>query len=328
MPTGTTHSKVQMASSSSGTAEPGERHATRERDQIALKTPAPGRRQRRRQSVQLMGDAVHIRRTQVGIALVAFILAIALFGPYLAPHSPYAFVGAPFSAPSAHAYLGTDYIGHDVLSRVLCGGRSVVIMAVGATVLGVVLGASLGLLAGYGGSAVDEVVMRLLDSVLAFPQIVFALLIVSILGPHPWLVVLVVGLSHAPRIARVARSVTVETKQLDFVKAAEALGRSRVKIAFGEILPMLSSPLAVEFGLRMTYSIGIVAALSFIGCGVQPPAADWGLMLNENRIGLTFQPYAMFAPVVLIAMFTIGVNFVADGMARAMIGIDRDTAAT
>jgi peptide/nickel transport system permease protein len=134
-----------------------------------------------------------------------------------------------------------------------------------------------------------------------------------------------VGISHAPRIARVTRASALEMTQRDFVRAVEALGVPRRKILFAEILPNITSPLLVEFGLRLTYSIGIIAGLSFLGFGLQPPAADWGLMINENRIGITVQPYAVLVPVILIGILTIGTNLVADGMGRALIGIDRDT---
>jgi peptide/nickel transport system permease protein len=193
--------------------------------------------------------------------------------------------------------------------------------------LGLVVGVSLGLIAGYGRRWVDETLMRILDVVLAFPSIVLALLFVSVFGPRLWLIVLLVGLSHAPRIARVTRVAAMEVAQRDFVRAAEALGVSRTRILGAEILPNITSPLLVEFGLRLTYSIGIIAALSFLGFGLQPPAADWGLMINENRIGITVQPYAVAVPVMLIGILTIATNMIADGVARALVGIDRDTGA-
>lgn len=289
--------------------------------------PAPRAQgaRRRREWIELLRDTLHYRRTQVGLGFAGLVVAIAVFGPLMAPHSPYAFVARPFASPSAVARLGTDNIGRDVLSRVLYGGRSVLVLSLAATAIGLVLGVTFGLFAGYARAIVDDVVMRLLDVLLAFPQIVFVLLLVSIIGPKLWLIVLTVGLSHAPRIARVARGATLDVKERDFVKAAESLGVSRVKILFGEILPTITSPLLVELGLRLTYSIGLIAALSFLGFGLQPPAADWGLMINENRIGLAIQPYSVFVPVALIAILTIGVNLATDGLARAMIGIERDT---
>ena len=275
--------------------------------------------------VQLLHDSWHVRRTKIGVAVLLAVLALAVFGPWIAPYSPTEFVGPPFSGPSDVAWLGTDYIGHDVLTRVLYGGRTVITLALAATVLGLVAGVSLGLIAGYARRWSDETIMRILDVVLAFPSIVLALLFVSVFGPRLWLIVLMVGISHAPRIARVTRVSAMEVVQRDFVRAAEALGVSRARILAAEILPNITSPLLVEFGLRLTYSIGIIAALSFLGFGLQPPAADWGLMINENRIGITVQPYAVFVPVLLIGILTIATNMIADGVARALVGIDRDT---
>ena len=275
--------------------------------------------------VQLLHDSWHVRRTKFGVVVLLAVFAIAIFGPLVAPYSPTEFVGPPFSGPTAVAWLGTDYIGHDVLTRVLYGGRTVITLAVAATVLGLVVGVSLGLIAGYARRWSDETIMRILDVVLAFPSIVLALLFVSVFGPRLWLIVLMVGISHAPRIARVTRVAAMEVAQRDFVRAAEALGVSRAHILGREILPNITSPLLVEFGLRLTYSIGLIAALSFLGFGLQPPAADWGLMINENRIGITVQPYAVFVPVLLIGILTIANNMIADGVARALVGIDRDT---
>jgi peptide/nickel transport system permease protein len=287
---------------------------------------SPARRKHRRRAwVQLLLDALRYRRTQVGLVIFLFIVLIALVGPYIAPHSPYEFVTAPFAKPSAIAKLGGDNLGRDVLTRVLCGGRSVLGLSIIATAVGMIIGVSLGVVAGYARAFMEEVIMRLLDVVLAFPSIVLVLLMVSVLGPRVWLIVLSVGITAAPRIARVVYGSTKNVKERDFVMAAESLGVSRLKIAFTEILPNISSPLLVEGGLRLTSSVAIIASLSFLGFGLQPPAADWGLMVNENRIGLIVQPYSVFVPVVLIAILTIGVNLVTDGIANAMIGIERDT---
>ena len=284
----------------------------------------------RRHSEWLMTmlEAWRMGRTKIGVGIFALIVLLAVVGPWLAPYSPTEFVAKPFSAAAPpKMWLGSDYIGHDVLTRVLYGGRTVILLSLAATAIGLGLGVTLGLVTGYARRWIDESVMRILDVVLAFPQIVLTLLFVSIVGPKLWLIVLMVGISHAPRIARVARAATLEVAQRDFVHAAEALGVARTKILFNEVLPSITSPLLVEFGLRLTYSIGLIAALSFLGFGMQPPAADWGLMINENRIGLVIQPYSIFVPVALIAILTIGVNLVTDGMARAMIGIERDTGA-
>lgn len=261
-------------------------------------------------------------RMRLGLVLTAFIVLLALVGPLFAPHSPSEFVGPPFSAPSHAAPLGTDYLGQDVLSRVLWGGRSVLWMSLTATVLGVAIGVLIGLIAGYARSFLDDAIMGGTDVVLAFPQIVLALLFVSMLGPKLWLIVLIVAISHAPRIARLTRSVTLEVIHREFVEAAEVLGVPRRRILAREVLPNLTTPLMVESGLRLTWSIAIVAAISFLGFGIQPPNADWGLMVNENRNGLVIQPWALVAPVICIAVFTIGANLMTEGFARAVARID------
>ena len=179
------------------------------------------------------------------------------------------------------------------MSRFLHGGLSVLWMSAAATVIGVATGVIVGLVAAYSRNWLDDVLMRGNDVVLAFPQIVLALLAVSALGPKLWLIVLVVAIGHAPRVARVMRGAALEVVERDFVKAAEAVGEKRSRIVLGELLPNVTSPLLVELGLRMTYSIGLVAAISFLGFGLQPPAADWGLMINENRLAITVQPWAV-----------------------------------
>jgi len=271
----------------------------------------------------LVRSALRVRRTQVGLVLAGLVVLTALIGPYLAPHPPTDFVGVPNSPPGGGATFGTDNIGRDVLSRFLSGGRSLLGLSVVATAIGVTLGAALGIVAAYLRGWRDELIMRIGDVVLAFPQVVVALLFLSTRGTALWLLVLVVGLSHVPRVARVLRDSALGVVERDFVKAAEATGVRRWRIMSGEILPNVTGPLMVELGLRLTFSIGLIAALSFLGLGLQPPAADWGLMINENRIAMTFQPWGVVLPVIAIAVLTIGTNLVTDGLARASAGIDR-----
>jgi len=295
-------------------------------DSELVEPPVVGGERRHSEWLMTLHEAWRMRRTKIGVGIFGAIVLLAVVGPWIAPYSPTEFVAPPFSAADPPTmWLGSDYIGHDVLTRVLYGGRTVILLALAATVIGLALGVTLGLITGYARRWIDESIMRILDVVLAFPQIVLTLLFVSILGPRLWLIVLMVGVSHAPRIARVSRAATLEVAQRDFVRAAEAFGVPRWKILFNEIMPSITSPLLVEFGLRMTYSIGIIAALSFLGFGMQPPAADWGLMINENRIGIVVQPWPVFVPVLLIGILTIGTNLIADGLGRALIGIERDT---
>jgi peptide/nickel transport system permease protein len=286
--------------------------------------PVPGAAVlQRRPWLGVLRQALRLGRTKVGITIVGLIVAIAVFGPLVAPHSPTEFVAVPNTGPSADAIFGADALGRDVFSRFLHGGLSVLWMAAAATLIGVVTGVVIGLVAAYSRNWLDDVLMRTSDVVLAFPQIILALLAVSALGPKLWLIVLIVAVTHAPRVARVIRGAALVVVERDFVKAAEAVGEKRSRIIFGEVLPNVTSPLLVELGLRMTYSIGLVAAVSFLGFGLQPPAADWGLMINENRLSITVQAWSVVLPVLAIGFLTVGTNLVTDGVARAAIGIDR-----
>jgi peptide/nickel transport system permease protein len=278
---------------------------------------------RNRQWTVLMRSTLRQWRARIGLVIVVLLVLLALLGPLLAPHSPTQFITAPNSPPSGQALFGGDNLGRDVWSRFLYGGRSVLGLSVSATLVGVGVGLMVGLSAAYLGGLADEILMRIADVFMAFPQIVLALLLVSAFGPKVWLIVLTVGISHAPRVARVIRGAAQQIVERDFVKAAEAVGEPRRRIIFGELLPNVTSPLLVELGLRLTYSIGLIAAINFLGLGLQPPASDWGLMIQENRLAVTVQPWGVLLPVLAIGLLTIGTNLLTDGFARAAIGIDR-----
>jgi peptide/nickel transport system permease protein len=263
------------------------------------------------------------RRARLGLFLVGIVAALALIGPTLAPHSPTEFVDAPFVGPSRAAPLGTDYLGHDVVSRLLFGGRTVIWMSVAAALMSVAFGAALGMVAAYSGGRIDMLIMRSTDALLAIPSIILVLLFVSMAGPELWLIVLLVAVAWTPQVARVAHGITRQVASREFVEAAEVLGVPRRRILVREVLPNLMTPLLVELGLRLTWSIGVIAGISFIGFGIQPPTADWGLMINENRGGLSVQPWSVAAPVVLIAAYAIGTNLVTEALARTMSGVSR-----
>jgi peptide/nickel transport system permease protein len=285
--------------------------------------PVRGRRLERHPWLSVLWTAVRTPRGAVGLALAGLVVLIAVVGPSLSAKSPYALVTLPFAKPSSQFPLGGDYLGRDVLARVLNGGWQLLIMAAAATVIGVAVGAAAGMSAAYLRGKSDGFIMRTVDVILAFPQLVFALLLVSLLGPRLWLIVVAVGLSHAPQVARVIRSATLDISERDYVKVAELQGMRSSVVMRREILPNLISPLMVESGLRLTYSIVIMAGLSFLGFGQQPPAANWGLMINENRAGLPLNPWAVIVPAALIAVLTIGTNTFTDAVARVTIGVDR-----
>jgi len=262
------------------------------------------RRARRREWLAVLNRAVRTPRGAIGLSIVGVVVLIAAIGPAFAPYPADAFVTRPFANPSLAFPLGGDVLGRDVLSRTLDGGWQLLLMAAVATLLGVAAGAAFGVTAAYFGGRWDGIIMRTVDIVLAFPQLVFALLLVSILGPKIWLIVLAVAISHAPQVARVTRAAALDICERDYVRAAQIIGM-------------------VELGLRLTYSILVIAGLSFLGFGLQPPAPSWGYMINENRIGLVANPWGVLAPVLLIAALTIGMNTLTDAIARASLGVGR-----
>lgn len=258
------------------------------------------------------------RQAKVGVALTATIVALALIGPLLLPwatgYTATEFADQPFRSTGP---FGTDNLGRDVLSRFLAGGLTLITLALLATAVGIIVGMLFGTVAAYTGGIVDSTLMRANDVLLAIPQLVFALLAVTVLGPQGWVLVMVLGLTHAPRVARVTRSAALNVINEDYIAAAEMYAMPRWRIIVREILPNITGPLTVEAGLRLTYSIGGIASLSFLGLGLQPPAPDWGLMINENRIALAVQPWGVMLPVFVIALLTIGTNLIADSIARA-----------
>jgi len=277
----------------------------------------------RREWLVILNRAARSRRGAIGLMLTGLVVLLAIVGPVTAPHSDVGPVTAAFATPSSAAPLGGDVLGRDVLTRVLTGGWELLTIAAAATALGVSAGVALGIAAAYYRRWADGIIMRIVDVFLAFPQLVFALLLVSILGPKSWLIIVAVGISHTPQVARVLRSVALDVCERDYVKAVELMDTPSRKVMAGEILPNLLSVVMVELGLRFTYSILIIAGLSFLGLGVQPPAANWGLMINENRIGLVVNPWAVIVPAGLIAVLTIGLNTFTDAIARASLGVDR-----
>jgi peptide/nickel transport system permease protein len=271
----------------------------------------------------LWRTALSLWRTRIGLIIVGALVLLALIGPWLAPHGETEFVGTPNQRHVDGTVFGTDYFGQDVLSRFLYGGRSILLLAALSTGLALLLGVTVGLVAAYNRGQLDNALMRVMDIMLAFPQLLLTLVALTTIGPKAWLIVLIVGVTTMPRIARITRGTAVPVVERDFVSAAEALGESRFRILRGELLPNVSGPLLVEANLRLTYSIAIIASLGFLGFATRVNAADWGLMVQENRVALSVQPWGMMLPVLAIALLTIGTGLVADGLARALAGIDR-----
>jgi peptide/nickel transport system permease protein len=227
-------------------------------------------------------------------------------------------VTAPLSPPSSHYLLGTDFLGRDVFSRLLYGGRSVITLAALATGLGYLIGMSVGLIAGFSRSRIDPVLMRSVDVMLAFPPLLFLLVLIS--GAGTGIEVLVIGVAaiQAPGISRIVRTATLEVSVRGYVEAAIARGERSYAVIVREVLPNIMAPVLVDSGLRFTYSILIIASVNFLGLGLQPPASDWALMISDNRQYIAIQAWAVLAPAAMIALLTIGINLTGDAIARSL----------
>lgn len=273
---------------------------------------------------RVLGSALRTTRGRVGFALTAFVLLIAVVGPFVAPHSYTQFVAPPYSPRGGiGGLLGADVLGRDVFSRVLDGGWLLLLLAVVATVLAVGVGTGLGIVAAYRQGAVGGTIMRGVDVLLSIPQLVFVLMIVSVVGASNLLLVVAVAIVQAPQTARLVYSVGQDLTERDFVKAVALWGVPPRKVIWRQVMPNLVTTLAVETGLRLSYSIILISGLNFLGFGAQPPAPSWGVMVNENRLGLNVNIWGVLAPAILLGLLAIGTNVLADAIARANSGEER-----
>jgi peptide/nickel transport system permease protein len=255
-----------------------------------------------------------------GAVIVLFWVCCAIFGPWLVPYNPYRddLMNA-LAPPSTAHWFGTDQIGRDIFSRVIVGARAILSIAPVATLLATVCGTTLGLLTGYVGGLLDTLLGRLIEVLLALPLIIVALLALVALGPSSETVIIVIGLIFTPLIARTVRAAVLSERALDYVAAAELRGEGAGHIMFVEILPNVLPPVLVETTVRLGYAIFTVASLSFLGFGIQPPSADWGLAISENY-GMITGGYwwtVIFAAAAT-ASLVVGVNLIADGIQAVM----------
>jgi peptide/nickel transport system permease protein len=274
----------------------------------------------------VMRTAVGMWRTRIGLLFVVALAAIAFFGRYIAPYTEQQGIGSPYKPAGKTrlpSHFGSAKVGHDVWTRFLYGGRPILIAAVLSTALALVIGTIIGLVAAYNRGRLDGFLMRTMDVILAMPQIITALVVLSMFGAKSWLIILTVGVSTVPRIARVVRGAAVSVVERDFISAAEALGESKSRILFSELLPNVAAPLLVEATLRLTFSIGLIAGIAFLGFVEKPGLANWGLMISENRQGLIPNHWGITLPVLAVALLTVSTGLIGDGIARATAGLDR-----
>lgn len=252
---------------------------------------------------------------KIGLALVIFWLLIALIGPLLAPYPIGAFVtNDVFDGASADHWLGSDYLGRDVLSRLLSGARYTVGLGLGAAILAVVTGTSLALFATVSQGWVDEALSRFMDTLISIPSKIFSLVMVAAFGSSLPLLLLIAAFTYVPGNYRIARSLAVNLNQMDYVQVARARGERRIYVAISEILPNMIHPLLADFGLRFMFVVLLLSGLSFLGLGVQPPNADLGSLVRENISGLPDGALAILMPAIAIATITVGANLLIDSL--------------
>ena len=249
---------------------------------------------------------------RIGLLVIVVIVVMSILAPWIAPYSNAEIVGDVWESSSDKFLFGTDNLGRDIFSRVVYGGRETLLIAFSATVISFTLGAVLGFLAAVQKGWLDQLLSRGNDTLMALPTLIFALVVLSVLPINIITLILVMAILDATRVYRLGRAIAVDIDAQDFVEMSRLRGEKRLWIILFEILPNALTPLIAEFGLRFSFAILFLSSLSFLGLGVQPPDADWGALVKENKDGITFGISAALVPAAAIAILTVSVNLVAD----------------
>ena len=258
---------------------------------------------------------------KIGILIIAVYIFAALFAPLLTPYGEAEIVGNQFELWSEKFPLGTDNLGRDMLTRLFYGARNTVGIAFLTTLLAFAIGGTLGVLAALLRGIIDQILSRIVDVLMAIPQLIFALLLLTIFGTSIPTLTIVIAVLDSTRVFRLARAVSLNVVVLDFVEAARLRGENLVWLITREVLPNIMAPLVAEFGLRFCFVFLTIAALSFLGLGIQPPTADWGSMMRDNADLISYGDITPLLPAAAIALLTIGVNFVADWFLNKTSGL-------
>jgi len=262
--------------------------------------------------IKSRGDGFQLA-ARIAIAVLGFWMIVAVFAPLIAPYSQGELLSDESFAPADEVFLlGGDYLGRDVLSRIIFGARMTIGLAAIITIIGFGVGIVLGFLAAVAGGVIDTILSRSIDAIMAFPSIMLALIVIASLGTSLEVLVLTIAAIEATRVFRVSRALAMDIAVMEFVEVARARGEGLWWIMLREIFPNATGPLAAEVGIRFTYAILFISALSFLGLGVQPPNADWGSMVRENLQGLLFGSTAPLLPAASIATVTFSVNLLVD----------------
>ncbi|MFC3058680.1 ABC transporter permease [Paenirhodobacter populi] len=252
----------------------------------------------------------------IGLLGLAVVLVCAMFAPWISPFDPNAVIGDPWGPAQPGHPLGFDNLGRDLLSRLITGARTTVFVALAATVIAFVIGVFLGLTAAILRGLTDAVLSRFNDLLMSIPTLIFALIVLSALPQNLMVLILVMAVLDATRIYRLARALAMDVGAVEFVEAARLRGEGLLWLLGREILPNTMTPLLAEFGLRLAFNVLFISTLSFLGLGIQPPTADWGSMVKENKDGIIFGVSAALVPGAAIALLTVSINLVVDWLLR------------
>jgi len=259
----------------------------------------------------------------IGALIVLFWIAIALFGPWLAPHDVGAVVDTDVFGDFSRAFpLGTDYLGRDMLSRIILGTRYTIGIALAATVLAVIAGGTLGMLAAVSGGWIDAALSRSFDALISIPSLMFGLVAIAALGSSIPVLVGTAAIIYTPGAFRIWRSLAVNVNAMDYVVVAKARGEGKGYLVRSEILPNVLGPVLTDLGLRFVFAVLLLSSLSFLGLGIQPPDADWGSLVRENMTGLSDGAPAPVVAAAAIASLTIGVNLIVDNLPTRRLALE------
>lgn len=259
--------------------------------------------------------------TKIGLAVIVVYMLVALFAPMLAPFGERQVVGAPFAEWSRQHWLGTDSLGRDMASRLVYGARNTLVIAALTTILAFIAGGGIGLLAGTVGGIMERFLVWIVDVLMGVPSLIMAMLLLAVFGTSIPSMVFIIAAIESTRVFRLARSVAAGISVMEFVDAARLRGESTASIVLREVLPNAVTPLIAEFGLRFCFVFLFISGLSFLGLGIQPPAADWGSMVRDNATLITYGDLTPLLPAAAIAVLTVAVNFVVDWLLNATSGL-------
>jgi peptide/nickel transport system permease protein len=256
-----------------------------------------------------------------GILVVLIYSIVAIFAPFIAPYGEREILGRAFELWSDKYLLGTDNLGRDMLSRMIFGARNTIGLALSITILAFLLGSLTGMIAAALGGWVDQILSRIVDVLMSIPSLIFALLILSIFGTSVSYLIATITVIDATRVFRLARATAMNVVVMDYVEVARVRGEKLDWVIRKEILPNITAPLLAEFGLRFCFVFLFISALSFLGLGLQPPAADWGSMVRDNASLITFEDITPLLPAGAIALLTVAINFIVDWMLHKSSGL-------